>query len=142
MLLEGALELSLGEEGPPCGDGSCGPTPSAPWCWLAQGVLETLRPQAAGWPDRASQPLGGTGWGSWERPQGQGWKRTVITEAQVLCPQPSKKKRRAQVIEFLIDVARECFNIGNFNSLMAIVCEWRAPGRWVGASQGAPLCRG
>ncbi|EPQ06956.1 Ras-GEF domain-containing family member 1C [Myotis brandtii] len=33
----------------------------------------------------------------------------------------SKKKRRAQVIEFFIDVACECFNIGNFNSLMAIV---------------------
>lgn len=39
------------------------------------------------------------------------------------CPQPAKKKQRAQVIEFFIDVARECFNIGNFNSLMAIICE-------------------
>lgn len=28
------------------------------------------------------------------------------------------------MIEFFIDVARECFNIGNFNSLMAIICEW------------------
>lgn len=37
--------------------------------------------------------------------------------------QPAKKKQRAQVIEFFIDVARECFNIGNFNSLMAIICE-------------------
>lgn len=27
------------------------------------------------------------------------------------------------MIEFFIDVARECFNIGNFNSLMAIICE-------------------
>lgn len=36
---------------------------------------------------------------------------------------PAKKKQRAQVIEFFIDVARECFNIGNFNSLMAIICE-------------------
>lgn len=54
---------------------------------------------------------------------GQGRMRTVITKAQVLCPQPAKKKRRAQVMEFFIDVARECFNIGNFNSLMAIVCE-------------------
>lgn len=34
-----------------------------------------------------------------------------------------KKKHRARVIEFFIDVARECFNIGNFNSLMAIICE-------------------
>ncbi|XP_061116599.1 ras-GEF domain-containing family member 1B-A [Conger conger] len=34
---------------------------------------------------------------------------------------PVKKKQRARVIEFFIDVARECFNIGNFNSLMAII---------------------
>uniref|UniRef100_A0A672Z5S7 Ras-GEF domain-containing protein n=1 Tax=Sphaeramia orbicularis TaxID=375764 RepID=A0A672Z5S7_9TELE len=32
-----------------------------------------------------------------------------------------KKKQRVRVIEFFIDVARECFNIGNFNSLMAII---------------------
>ncbi|KAJ7428314.1 Ras-GEF domain-containing family member 1B [Pitangus sulphuratus] len=32
-----------------------------------------------------------------------------------------KKKHRARVIEYFIDVARECFNIGNFNSLMAII---------------------
>uniref|UniRef100_A0A673K1Y2 Ras-GEF domain-containing family member 1B-A-like n=1 Tax=Sinocyclocheilus rhinocerous TaxID=307959 RepID=A0A673K1Y2_9TELE len=36
---------------------------------------------------------------------------------------PVKKKHRARVIEFFIDVARECFNIGNFNSLMAIISE-------------------
>lgn len=52
-----------------------------------------------------------------------GWGH-LITEAHMPCPQPSKKKQRAQVIEFFIDVARECFNIGNFNSLMAIICEW------------------
>lgn len=52
-----------------------------------------------------------------------GWG-PLVTEAQVPCPQPAKKKQRAQVIEFFIDVARECFNIGNFNSLMAIICEW------------------
>ncbi|RVE68678.1 hypothetical protein OJAV_G00095240 [Oryzias javanicus] len=34
---------------------------------------------------------------------------------------PVKKKQRARVMEFFIDVARECFNIGNFNSLMAIL---------------------
>uniref|UniRef100_A0A8C7YF17 Ras-GEF domain-containing protein n=1 Tax=Oryzias sinensis TaxID=183150 RepID=A0A8C7YF17_9TELE len=34
---------------------------------------------------------------------------------------PVKKKQRARVMEFFIDVARECFNIGNFNSLMAII---------------------
>lgn len=27
------------------------------------------------------------------------------------------------MLEFFIDVARECFNIGNFNSMMAIICE-------------------
>eukprot|EP00062_Callorhinchus_milii_P001489 gi/632936670/ref/XP_007895686.1/ PREDICTED: ras-GEF domain-containing family member 1A isoform X2 [Callorhinchus milii] len=32
-----------------------------------------------------------------------------------------KKKQRTRVVEFFIDVARECFNIGNFNSLMAII---------------------
>uniref|UniRef100_A0A667WPF6 RasGEF domain family, member 1Bb n=1 Tax=Myripristis murdjan TaxID=586833 RepID=A0A667WPF6_9TELE len=34
---------------------------------------------------------------------------------------PVKKKHRARAIEFFIDVAQECFNIGNFNSLMAII---------------------
>ncbi|XP_028318633.1 ras-GEF domain-containing family member 1B-B-like [Gouania willdenowi] len=34
---------------------------------------------------------------------------------------PVKKKQRARIIEFFIDVAQECFNIGNFNSLMAII---------------------
>ncbi|KAM7326580.1 hypothetical protein ACRRTK_015058 [Alexandromys fortis] len=37
---------------------------------------------------------------------------------------PVKKKHRARMIEYFIDVARECFNIGNFNSLMAIICEY------------------
>ena len=32
-----------------------------------------------------------------------------------------KKKNRVRMIEFFIDVAKECFNIGNFNSLMAII---------------------
>ncbi|XP_063819194.1 LOW QUALITY PROTEIN: ras-GEF domain-containing family member 1A [Pseudophryne corroboree] len=32
-----------------------------------------------------------------------------------------KKKQRTRVMEFFIDVARECFNIGNFNSTMAII---------------------
>lgn len=44
-------------------------------------------------------------------------------------PQPVKKKQRARTIEFFIDVAQECFNIGNFNSLMAIISEcWTPPG--------------
>ncbi|XP_068144073.1 ras-GEF domain-containing family member 1B [Drosophila tropicalis] len=32
-----------------------------------------------------------------------------------------KKSQRAQMIDFWIDTALECFNLGNFNSLMAIV---------------------
>ncbi|KAL7046796.1 hypothetical protein ACKWTF_002713 [Chironomus riparius] len=32
-----------------------------------------------------------------------------------------KKKQRARIIEFWIETARESFNIGNFNSLMAII---------------------
>ncbi|XP_059617832.1 ras-GEF domain-containing family member 1B-like [Phlebotomus argentipes] len=32
-----------------------------------------------------------------------------------------KKKQRVRLMEFWIEAARECFNIGNFNSLMAIV---------------------
>lgn len=41
----------------------------------------------------------------------------------MLWSQPVKKKHRARIIEFFIDVAQECFNIGNFNSLMAIISE-------------------
>ncbi|XP_055383983.1 putative uncharacterized protein DDB_G0282129 isoform X2 [Condylostylus longicornis] len=33
----------------------------------------------------------------------------------------SKKKQRVRVVEYWIETARECFNIGNFNSLMAII---------------------
>lgn len=32
-----------------------------------------------------------------------------------------KKKVRVKVIEYWVEVARESFNIGNFNSLMAII---------------------
>lgn len=32
-----------------------------------------------------------------------------------------KKKHRVKVIEYFIETAKECFNIGNFNSLMAII---------------------
>lgn len=32
-----------------------------------------------------------------------------------------KKKNRVRMIEYFIDVAKECVNIGNFNSLMAII---------------------
>jgi hypothetical protein len=39
-----------------------------------------------------------------------------------------KKKHRTRMLEFFIDVARECFNIGNFNSMMAIICECLSAG--------------
>lgn len=43
---------------------------------------------------------------------------------RLLAPlQVVKKKQRTRILEFFIDVARECFNIGNFNSMMAIICE-------------------
>ncbi|KJH47245.1 RasGEF domain protein [Dictyocaulus viviparus] len=38
-----------------------------------------------------------------------------------------RKKHRVEVIEFLIDVAKECCEIGNFNSLMAIVAGLSLP---------------
>uniref|UniRef100_A0A8C6UXD2 RasGEF domain family member 1C n=1 Tax=Neogobius melanostomus TaxID=47308 RepID=A0A8C6UXD2_9GOBI len=48
------------------------------------------------------------------------FNRLCYLVATEIC-MPGKKKQRATVIEFFIDVARECFNIGNFNSLMAII---------------------
>lgn len=35
--------------------------------------------------------------------------------------QQDKRSSRVKVIEFWIETAKECFNIGNFNSLMAII---------------------
>ncbi|KAJ8317844.1 hypothetical protein KUTeg_002935 [Tegillarca granosa] len=32
-----------------------------------------------------------------------------------------KKKKRVKMVEYFVDVAKECINIGNFNSLMAII---------------------
>ncbi len=53
------------------------------------------------------------------------WLRSLwFTSCCVLSLQPVKKKHRARIIEFFIDVAQECFNIGNFNSLMAINSEY------------------
>ncbi|VDM47394.1 unnamed protein product [Toxocara canis] len=39
----------------------------------------------------------------------------------------SKKQCRVRVIEYFIDVAKECINVGNFNSLMAIVAGLSLP---------------
>lgn len=38
-----------------------------------------------------------------------------------ICLQHLKKKNRVKLVEYFIDVAKECINIGNFNSLMAII---------------------
>jgi len=35
--------------------------------------------------------------------------------------QQLKKRNRVRMIEYFVDVAKECINIGNFNSLMAII---------------------
>lgn len=32
-----------------------------------------------------------------------------------------KKRHRVRMLDYFIDVAKECFNLGNFNSLMAII---------------------
>ncbi|XP_036385147.1 ras-GEF domain-containing family member 1B-A-like [Megalops cyprinoides] len=48
------------------------------------------------------------------------FNRLSYLVASEIC-MPVKKKQRARVIEFFVDVARECFNIGNFNSMMAII---------------------
>ena len=32
-----------------------------------------------------------------------------------------KKRHRVRILDYFIDVAKECFNLGNFNSLMAII---------------------
>ncbi|XP_042187170.1 ras-GEF domain-containing family member 1B-A isoform X2 [Oncorhynchus tshawytscha] len=49
------------------------------------------------------------------------FNRLSFMVATEICMPVKKKKQRARVMEFFIDVARECFNIGNFNSLMAII---------------------
>lgn len=38
--------------------------------------------------------------------------------------QQLRKKSRVHIIEYFVDVAKECVNIGNFNSLMAIIGEY------------------
>ena len=35
--------------------------------------------------------------------------------------QAVKKKTRVRLVEYWIEVAKECYHIGNFNSLMAII---------------------
>uniref|UniRef100_A0A3B3U4X7 RasGEF domain family member 1C n=1 Tax=Poecilia latipinna TaxID=48699 RepID=A0A3B3U4X7_9TELE len=71
-------------------------------------------------------PLDGTQVSFWDKKTSnleayvRWFNRLCYLVATEIC-MPAKKKQRATVIEFFIDVARECFNIGNFNSLMAII---------------------
>uniref|UniRef100_A0AC34QW15 Ras-GEF domain-containing protein n=1 Tax=Panagrolaimus sp. JU765 TaxID=591449 RepID=A0AC34QW15_9BILA len=44
---------------------------------------------------------------------------TTLVATEIL--RHSRKRYRAKAIEFFIEVARECINVGNFNSLMSIV---------------------
>ncbi|CAG7786660.1 unnamed protein product [Allacma fusca] len=50
----------------------------------------------------------------------QWFNRLSYFVATEICKMP-KKKSRVRVVEYWIDAARECFSIGNFNSLMAII---------------------
>ncbi|CAL8114302.1 unnamed protein product [Orchesella dallaii] len=50
----------------------------------------------------------------------QWFNRLSYYVATEVCKMP-KKKSRVRVVEYWIEAARECFNIGNFNSLMAII---------------------
>ncbi|SPP76294.1 blast:Ras-GEF domain-containing family member 1B [Drosophila guanche] len=61
--------------------------------------------------------------GSWRKliPPGRTYVIRGFVIASILCLQYPKKKQRVRIIEYWIETARECFNIGNFNSLMAII---------------------
>ncbi|XP_017768052.1 PREDICTED: ras-GEF domain-containing family member 1B-like isoform X2 [Nicrophorus vespilloides] len=50
----------------------------------------------------------------------QWFNRLSYLVATQVCKYP-KKKQRVRVVEYWIEVGKECFNIGNFNSLMAII---------------------
>ncbi|KAF6211001.1 hypothetical protein GE061_014114 [Apolygus lucorum] len=45
-------------------------------------------------------------------------KRLVVTD---IVRHIKSKKQRVRIVEYWVDTAKECFNIGNFNSLMAII---------------------
>ncbi|XP_076263599.1 ras-GEF domain-containing family member 1B-like isoform X2 [Rhynchophorus ferrugineus] len=50
----------------------------------------------------------------------QWFNRLSYFVATQVCKCP-KKKQRVKIVEYWIEAGRECFNIGNFNSLMAII---------------------
>lgn len=50
---------------------------------------------------------------------------TYLTATEIL--RCSKRHFRVHTIEYFIDVAKECINVGNFNSFMAIVAALSLP---------------
>ncbi|XP_055343255.1 ras-GEF domain-containing family member 1B-like isoform X2 [Paramacrobiotus metropolitanus] len=50
----------------------------------------------------------------------QWFNRLSYLVATEICMQ-LKKRHRVRIMDYFIDVAKECFNLGNFNSLMAII---------------------
>ncbi|OQV15348.1 Ras-GEF domain-containing family member 1B [Hypsibius exemplaris] len=50
----------------------------------------------------------------------QWFNRLSYLVATEVCMQ-LKKRHRVRLLDYFIDVAKECFNLGNFNSLMAII---------------------
>lgn len=53
-------------------------------------------------------------------PYAQWYDRLSYFVATEICTK-LRKRHRVHVIEYFVDVAKECINIGNFNSLMAII---------------------
>ncbi|XP_061733007.1 ras-GEF domain-containing family member 1B-B-like [Nerophis ophidion] len=49
------------------------------------------------------------------------WFHTLSSLVATEIAKPKKKKQRVKVAEFFMDVAQQCLDIGNFNSLMAII---------------------
>ncbi|XP_061887698.1 ras-GEF domain-containing family member 1B-B-like [Entelurus aequoreus] len=49
------------------------------------------------------------------------WFHTLSSLVATEISMPMKKKQRVKVAEFFMDVAQQCLDIGNFNSLMAII---------------------
>lgn len=50
---------------------------------------------------------------------------TYLTATEIL--RCSKRQCRVHTIEYFVDVAKECINVGNFNSFMAIVAALSLP---------------
>ena len=51
--------------------------------------------------------------------------RELLMSDLMLFVQGTKKKHRAKIIEYYVEVATECYDKGNFNSAMAIIGKCR-----------------